>query len=76
MVACRSSSRTNAAAVFGYLGVLGVLALLAVYVATQVAAIRLFGRERHAGLDAGQLSWSGGSLVMSEGLSRFGGAGI
>lgn len=36
----------SAAAVFGYLGVLGVLALLVVYVATQVAAIRLFGRER------------------------------
>jgi amino acid transporter len=36
----------SAAAVFGYLGVLGVLALLVVYAATQVAAIRLFSRER------------------------------
>jgi amino acid transporter len=32
--------------VFGDLGVLGVLALLVAYVVTQVAAIRLFARER------------------------------
>jgi amino acid transporter len=36
----------SAAAVFGDLGVLGVLALLVAYVVTQVAAIRLFARER------------------------------
>ena len=36
----------SAASVFGDLGVLGVLALLVVYGATQVAAIRLFSRER------------------------------
>lgn len=36
----------SAAAVFGDLGVLGVLALLVAYVITQVAAIRLFARER------------------------------
>ena len=36
----------SAAAVFGDLGVLGVLALLVVYGATQIAAMRLFSRER------------------------------